>query len=121
MHLHPADVGGAIVSIDQAEPPESWAWAGPDFAYHARSSVAADMTGAELQSDNPDALAMRWSAALGLPVTPERMIELDDATIRFTASSDGRGEGLAAIDLVAVDRSRVGETLKLSGVRFTLV
>lgn len=121
MHLHPADVGGAIVSIDQAEPPESWAWAGPDFAYHARSSVAADMIGAELQSDNPDALAMRWSAALGLPVTPERTIELDDATIRFTASSDGRGEGLAAIDLVAVDRNRVGETLELSGVRFTLV
>ena len=47
LHLHPADVGGAILSIDQADPPESWAWAGPDFAYHANSSVASDLVGAE--------------------------------------------------------------------------
>ena len=28
-HLHPADVTGAIVSLDWADPPESWHWAGP--------------------------------------------------------------------------------------------
>ena len=28
-HLHPRDVPGAIVSIDWADPPGSWRWAGP--------------------------------------------------------------------------------------------
>jgi len=27
-HLHPKDIGGAILSVDQMEPPESWRWAG---------------------------------------------------------------------------------------------
>ena len=121
LHLHPADVGGAILSIDQADPPESWAWAGPDFAYHAKSSVVADMVGAEIQGDDPDALAASWSVALGVAATTDRTIELDDATIRFVPDADGRGDGLAAIDLLAVDRGRAGETLELSGARFNLV
>ena len=121
LHLHPADVGGAILSIDQADPPESWSWAGPDFHYHANSSVAADMVGAEIQGDDPDALAARWGVALGLPIGADRTIDLDDASIRFVPATDGRGDGLAAIDIAAVDRGRAGEVLNLSGVRFNLV
>ena len=30
-HLHPADIGGAIVSLDRADPPGSWRWGGPDW------------------------------------------------------------------------------------------
>src|SRR5207302_1544425 len=29
-HLHPRDLGGAIVSLDQPVPPESWRWGGPE-------------------------------------------------------------------------------------------
>lgn len=121
LHLHPADVGGAILSIDQADPPESWAWAGSDFAYHANSSVVADMVGVEIQGDDPDALTASWSVALGVAATVDHTIELDDATIRFVPASDGRGDGLAAIDLRAIDRGRAGETLELSGAQFNLV
>ena len=121
IHLHPADVGGAILSIDQADPPESWAWAGPDWAYHASSSVAADMVGAEIQADEPDAIAARWARILDRPLTPQRTIELDDATFRFVEASDGRGDGLAAIDVEAIDRARAGDTLELGGIRFNLV
>ncbi len=32
IHLHPRDVGAAIVSFDQMRPPESWRWAGPSGA-----------------------------------------------------------------------------------------
>ena len=28
-HVHPKDIGGAIVSVDEATPWESWRWAGP--------------------------------------------------------------------------------------------
>lgn len=120
IHLHPADVGGAILSIDQADPPESWAWAGPDWAYHATSSVATDMVGAEIQADDPDEIAERWARILDRPASAHT-IELDDAALRFVPATDGRGDGLAAIDLAAIDRTRVGETIALGGVRFNLV
>ena len=34
-HLHPKDIGGAIVSIDQPLPAASWRWGGPDWAVQA--------------------------------------------------------------------------------------
>jgi hypothetical protein len=30
-HLHPADTGGAILSLDRAEPAGSWRWGGPEW------------------------------------------------------------------------------------------
>jgi hypothetical protein len=121
LHLHPKDVGGAILSIDQADPPESWGWAGQDWPYHRCESVVNDLVGVEIQAENPDAMAQRWSVALGKPVSDARTIELSDASIRFVDATDGRGDGLVAADLVATDRSRVGETIELCGFRFDLV
>ena len=31
MHLHPKDVGAAIVSVDQPKPAAAWRWGGPDW------------------------------------------------------------------------------------------
>lgn len=124
LHLHPKDVGGAILSIDQADPPESWAWAGHDWQYHRREETVNDLVGVELQSDDPAALAARWAVALGEPVGGTDalpVIELDDADIRFVTATDGRGDGLRSADLVATDRSRVGERLDLCGFEFRLV
>lgn len=61
-HLHPGDIGGAIVSLDEARPPESWRWAGP--GWEARSTPGA-LTGAVLTSPEPDRLAARWANVLG--------------------------------------------------------
>ena len=119
LHLHPADVGGAILSLDEADPPESWAWAGPDWAYHSSAYVTA-ITAAEIQAEDPDALAARWAAILDRPAVA-CAIECDDAVIRFVEATDGRGDGLAAIDLAVTDRVRVGETRAVGGVRFNLV
>jgi len=121
LHLHPKDVGGAILSIDQATPPESWAWAGQDWQYHRREEIVNDLVAVEMQAEDPDAMAKKWSAALGKPISEGRRIELEDATIRFVLDEDGRGDGLAAADVVATDRGRAGETLELCGFRFNLV
>ncbi len=121
LHLHPKDVGGAILSIDQATPSESWAWAGHDWQYHRREEVVQDLVAVEIQADDPEAMARSWSIALGRPLSEKGSIELSDATIRFSAAEDGRGDGLAAADLLATDRSRVGETFDLCGLRFNLV
>lgn len=36
VHLHPADIGGAIVSLSEPRPPDSWRWAGPGWSGTAR-------------------------------------------------------------------------------------
>jgi hypothetical protein len=121
LHLHPKDVGGAIVSIDQASPAESWGWAGQDWQYHRREAIVNDLVAVEIQADDPKEMAERWSLALGKPLSDTGSIELSDASIRFKAAADGRGDGLAAADLSVTDRSRVGETIEVCGFRFNLV
>lgn len=124
LHLHPKDVGGAILSIDQADPPESWAWAGRDWQYHRREDIVNDLVGVEMQSSDPVQLAEQWASALGRPVSAsgtEPVIELDDAVVRFVPDTDGRGDGMRSADVVATDRSRVGETMQLAGFEFRLV
>ncbi|MGI9616297.1 MAG: hypothetical protein ACR2QO_25505 [Acidimicrobiales bacterium] len=121
IHLHPKDVGGAILSIDQADPAESWGWAGYDWDYHSRADVVDDLVAIDIQATDPAALASRWGQALDRSVDTESRIMLDDAEIRFVADSNGRGDGMSAADLVATDRSRAGETIELCGFWFRLV
>lgn len=106
-HLHPRDVGGAIVSIDQATPTGSWTWAGPEWSPHD-SSVVSAIAGVTVAATDPTAMAARW-----------RELEIDTA-VRFVEAGE-RGEGIDGVDLVAADRSRVGERIEACGVSFTLV
>ncbi len=62
-HLHPADIGAAIVSIDEARPPASWRWGGPDWQAHAKPGA---IRHAELSAVNPQSLATRWASVLGV-------------------------------------------------------
>ncbi len=120
IHLHPKDVGGAILSLDEADPPESWLWAGNDWQYHSLDAVVTRMVAVDIQADDPDAMAARWAKAIGIPANAG-VIELDDAEIRFVSATDGRGDGLASADLVATDRTRAGEVLDVCGFQFRLV
>ena len=87
IHLHPRDVGGAILSIDVADPPKSWRWAGPKWESRSRSDVTSAVVGVELRSADPAALADRWSGVLGLPVVADAAgvptLPLDGSTLRF--------------------------------------
>jgi hypothetical protein len=69
------------------------------------------MTGAELQSDDPERLARRWSEVMELPLTRDErgrpVIALDYARLRFVPAADGRGEGLAGLDLECSDAAGV--------------
>src|SRR6184192_2232333 len=44
VHLHPRDVGGAIVSLDHPRPPASWRWGGPEWEQKARTDVVRGIT-----------------------------------------------------------------------------
>lgn len=106
-HLHPSDVGGAIVSIDQPVPQGSWTWGGPDWRPH-QSSVAAGIAGVTVGAGDPAAMAARWD-------------ELEVAASVSFVPADSRGDGIDAVDLVARDRRRVGETREICGTTFRLV
>ena len=120
IHLHPKDVGGAILSLDEAAPPESWLWAGHDWQYHSLDGVVSQIVAIDLQATDPEAMSQRWAKAIGRPVSGG-VIVLDDAKIRFVDAADGRGDGLAAADLVATDRSRAGDVFDICGFQFRLV
>lgn len=102
LHLHPADVGGAILSIDQPETWGEWPWAGPAWRDHVRTDVVTDVVAVEIEAHDPDGMAARWSEVLGRPVTemPTPTIALDEGAIRFVPAGE-RGEGVAAFELRA--------------------
>ena len=109
-HLHPKDIGGAILSIDAMTPPEHWEWGGPDWEAHARNPVSGAITGAEIQAADPAAVARRWAAVLGVPAAQDGAsfrIELARGVVRFRAVRDERGEGLAAFDVTVADPGAV--------------
>jgi len=115
LHLHPTDTGGTLLSIDACEQPEEWPWAGPEWRAHVDTSIADAIVGIELQSNDPEDVAQRWSALLERPVE-DGILKLDDADVRFVKAGDGRGDGLRAIDFRANDRDRIGEQLIIHGV-----
>jgi glyoxalase-like protein len=105
IQVHPKDIGGAIVALEQPTPPESWRWGGPDWPNHVRTRVVSRIAGAEIEALDPPAMASRWSAALDAPVihsSDGSTIALDDGSLRFVAAGS-RGEGLSAVTIEASD------------------
>jgi hypothetical protein len=135
IHLHPKDVGGAILSLDWMSPPESWKWAGPGWQQKVRVDSVREIAGAELQSEDPAAMSARWAEVLDRRA--ERSddvwkISLEGGEIRFVRASDGRGPGVSGLDVRAADRDRVlgaarargldvrGDELRIGGTTFRL-
>ena len=141
MQLHPRDTGGALFEIDHQAggdaPDGPWHPAGPDWKPHVRTEVLSAIAAAELQSPDPTGLARRWGEIAGIPVTRDGadnpILELDNAVLRFVSATDGRGEGLGGLDLVAADteaalaRARdagcpvAGRTMRIGGMRLNLI
>jgi hypothetical protein len=117
-HLHPRDVGGAILSIDQAQPWSSWRWAGPDWTSHVSTGTVTGLAGVVIGADDPEAMAARWGEVLEIAPTGTELA-LDDGIIGF-APAGPRGEGVDGIVLHASDRARAGEVLHLVGTEVRL-
>jgi hypothetical protein len=117
-HLHPKDVPGAIVSLDWADPPESWRWAGPAWIGRAPEPKAGGVTGLTVEVKDPAGAAARWAAVLGLSASIEGgtpAVELSAAGqhLRFVPASSDRGEGITEVRIAALGRAE-----RIGGVRF---
>jgi Glyoxalase-like domain len=91
-HLHPADIGAAIVSLDRPVPPESWRWAGPWEPYGDATT-----TGLTLSARDPDALAARWREVLS-------KLELDSGRVEV---EQGDEDGIAAFHIAGLPAERI--------------
>ena len=126
LHLHPRDVGAAIVSIDAMDPASSWRWAGPGWEERSRTGVVKRIAGVELQSADPAALAERWSKLLEAPAEwdGEKTYSIalpDGGAVCIGPDTDGRGEGIAAVHVEATDRAAAGRVATVCGTRFLFV
>ena len=118
-HIHPKDIGGAILSLDRMVPKERWEWGGPHWQSHVRTDTSVKVVGAELQAKDPAQMAARWAQVLGRAAGEDAgvwRIRLDDGEIRFTVDSDGRGEGLGAFDVAVRDVEAVHATAAARGL-----
>jgi len=100
-HLHPADIGGAIVSLDRSRPYGSWRWGGPAWTGRVGTAAPGRLTGVTVAVADPAAVAERWGEVLGVaPGGPDaRSLELDNASVIFVPADDPRGEGLVEVAL----------------------
>jgi hypothetical protein len=119
-HLHPADMRGAIVSLDRSEPYGTWRWGGPQWTGRTGQGAAGRLAGITVAVLEPPAVAARWAEVLGLAVgdgdTPA--LALDGGEVRFEQADSERAEGLVEI---AVEwpgaEPGAGEVNEVGGVR----
>ena len=118
-HIHPKDIGGAILSVDQMFPPESWEWGGPDWQANVRTQMSVSIVGGELQGDDPADMAARWARVLGreaIAMEGGWRIAFEDGELRFVTATDGRGEGLGAFGVAVRDPATVRARAKARGL-----
>ena len=133
IHLHPKQMGGAILSLDWMNPKESWKWAGPNWDKFVNTSLVNRFVGVEIQAENPEDMKNTWQSVLNLKgerVTGNQ-INLDNTWIRFLEDEDGRGAGVSAFCLEADDNDKLFEkasdlglvyedNIMIGGVKFLL-
>ena len=134
MHLHPKDIGGAIVSIDQPVPPASWRWGGPAWRVQEGAPGRQRVVGVTVEAADPRAMAARWADVLGarVPVAngDAMRVALDGGAIDFVRARTS-AEGIAGVTLRVVDAAAVrsaaraaqsapSELLELFGARIAL-
>jgi len=125
MQLHPADTGGAFFEIDwdaKGELEGSWEPAGGSgWPSAVRADVVKGYQAVELQSADPRGLGERWSSIAEIPLRKDTRgrfeMPLENASVRFVETIDGRGEGLGGIDILVNDRHQLLQAAERRGRR----
>jgi hypothetical protein len=124
-HLHPADIGGAIVSIDGSKPYGSWRWGGPAWTGQiAGDGAPGRLAGVTLAVAESAAVAARWAHVLGVPLRgdgaagSDAVLALEGAEVRFRPVAEGGPEGLVEIAFGDVlGPAAVADGVTVGGVR----
>lgn len=121
--LHPRDVPGAIPEIqwhveeDREDPP--WWSVGENWWAHQHKEIVEAIVAAEIQTGDPAGLAERWSEVFEIPVAEDAdgnpCLKYENAELRFVPIRDGRGEGLAGLDIQVNDKEKARANAKAAG------
>ena len=126
-HFHPADFGGAIVSVDQPRPASSWRWGGPDWE---ACSVPGELTGAVIASPTPEEIASRWANVLDAELTTALELPTREGAVYFLKSEHS---GVPEFQIKLDHKERILERAEragcavyssgfdIAGVRFALI
>jgi catechol 2,3-dioxygenase-like lactoylglutathione lyase family enzyme len=119
-HIHPRDIGGAIVSVDWMDSWGRWEWGGPVWRENLCTDVSTRIVAAEIQSADPDAMSARWAKVLAMPreqaAAGWRIPLEEDGELRFVVANDGRGDGLRAFDVAVKDPAAVRVVAEARGL-----
>lgn len=119
VHLHPKDIGGAIVSVDEPRPAASWRWGGPDWRSQPGRRGAQRVVRVTVEAHDPRAMADRWAQVLGLPAPvaygAAHRLTLEGGQVDFVLAG-ARGEGIAGFTLSVADLPAVLESAHAQGL-----
>lgn len=132
IHLHPKQVGGAILSLDYMNPPESWKWAGDNWREQIDTTLVESIAGVQVQSSNPIEMKKKWQSVLSTSTEySESIINLDHTEVEFIEDLDGRGNGVSAFKIKTKNKEEIkkraeemdlliNQKIEVGGVRFLL-
>jgi hypothetical protein len=123
-HLHPADMRGAIISLDESRPYGSWRWGGPDWTGKTGERAAGRLSGITVAVADPTATAERWGEVLGVATQQEEcpLLHLDGAWISFRGASQPGEEGITEIAVALPAHLRCDRAaVDVGGVRLSLL
>jgi hypothetical protein len=119
-HLHPADMDGAIVSLDRSEPYGTWRWGGPQWTGRAGTGAPGRLAGITVAVEDPQAVASRWAQVLGVALggDGQPVLALHGGEVRFERAAADSGSGLVEIAVeLPPGAPGGGEVSELGGVR----
>jgi hypothetical protein len=119
-HLHPADMRGAIVSLDASRPYGTWRWGGPQWTGRTGEGAPGSLASITVAVADPPDTAARWARVLGVALErgPEPALALDGGTVRFAAAADARGEGIVEFGFSGIAAlEAAGGEVEVGGVR----
>jgi glyoxalase-like protein len=123
-HLHPADMRGAIVSLDRSTPYGTWRWGGPQWTGRTGEGAPGRLAGITVAVDDPTAVAARWGEVLGVSVSGDQrpLLALDGGEVAFEALADERGERIVEFAVELPPQLRGDrEAVDVGGVRLALL
>ena len=133
LHLHPKQVGGAILSIDNMNPTSSWLWAGTDWEKDINKSLVSHLSGVNICGPNPNNLLSNWEKALGEKRSiGGNSIDLEGSNINFVMNTQSQSEHVSAFQIHTFKRSYIekraaskrlvtNNNIHLGGIDFLLV
>jgi hypothetical protein len=121
VQLHPRDCRAAFIEFNHTDGSDDvlglYPPAGPDWQKSIRKDVTQALTGVEMESPEPQALAQHWGRILGIPVSKDArggaQLTLPNAVFRFV---EGASDIMSGLTFRVADVARVRDAARAKGL-----